>query len=104
MGGLDLSPVAFPRYDFHADCVRQSGGGCVSELSPHFCRPAEAGLQMTTYGGVGVCEQRTCAFSANVAPFGIKEGLDSQGHVCNPFLTSLPPFLLFLSLSLWNYL
>lgn len=46
-----------------------------------------------------MCEPRTYAFSVNVAPFGIKEGLDSQGHVCNPFLTSLPFFSFSLSLS-----
>lgn len=69
-----------------------------------FVSPQRQAFRSTTYGGVGVCEQRTCAFSANVAPFGIKEGLDSQGHVYNPFLTSLLPFLLFLSLSFWNYM
>lgn len=46
VGGLDLSPVAFPRYDSHVDRVRQSRGCCVSELSPHFRQPAEAGLQI----------------------------------------------------------
>ena len=37
---------------------------------------------------------------SNVAPFGIKEGPVSQGHVYSPFLISLPFFLLSLSLSL----
>ena len=46
VGGLDLSPVAFPRYGPHADRVRQSRGYCVSELSPHFRQPAKAGLQV----------------------------------------------------------
>ena len=37
---------------------------------------------------------------SNVAPFGIKEGPVSQGHVYSPFLISLPFFLLSLSLFL----
>lgn len=102
VGGLDLSPVAFPRYGPHADRVRQSRGCCISELSPHFRQPEGQAFRSTTYGGAGMCEQRTCAFSANVVPFGIKEGPVSQGHVYSPFLTSLPLFLLFLSLSFWN--
>lgn len=44
VGGLDLSPVAFPRYGPCEDRVWQGGVCCISELSPCFGQPTEAGL------------------------------------------------------------
>lgn len=104
VGGLDLSPVAFPRYGPHADLYGRAEGTVFLSFPLTFISPQRQAFRSTTYGGVGVCEHRTCAFSANMAPFGIKEGPVSQGHVYSPFLISLPFFLLFLSLSFWNYM